>query len=387
MAGQDVLSSHPEERLSLPARLRRLSDRTPLRTKLITAVLALVIMALAAISVASTYTIRNYVTTQHDGDLHAAMNYVSATGNLPRHISLGTATPTQSNIIEGVQRPGQQLTWETSNSLPGTGSTDPLPRLPTNGLWPGETPASTSGTFSAPAQAGTHTWRVLAQTVNVGVSPDQTTTAILIVAEDIGNVNALTWRLVLFDLVVGAAIVLVLAAVGAAIVRANLRSLDDIELTAGQIAAGHLDHRVPEGDPRTEIGSLSRSLNAMLSQVERAFHAQEEAEQSAHQSEERMRRFIADAAHELRTPLTTIRGFAAHYRQRGGASRLRPEPPAPEARANGSTEVDEPRPVAGEGQSLALATDSASSGPVNGATDGRGTQEGLSPAELDHLMG
>ena len=94
-------------------------------------------------------------------------------------------------------------------------------------------------------------------------------------------------------------------------------------MTAGQIAAGHLDHRVPEGDPRTEIGSLGRSLNAMLAQIERAFHAQGQAEQAAHESEERMRRFIADAAHELRTPLTTIRGFAAHYRQRGGASRIR----------------------------------------------------------------
>ena len=48
------------------ARLRRLSDRTPLRTKLITAVLALVIMALAAISVASVYMLRGYVTTQRD---------------------------------------------------------------------------------------------------------------------------------------------------------------------------------------------------------------------------------------------------------------------------------------------------------------------------------
>ena len=106
----------------------------------------------------------------------------------------------------------------------------------------------------------------------------------------------------------------VLAAVGVGVVRANLRPLDDIELTAGQIAAGHLDHRVPEGDPHTEIGSLGRSLNAMLSQIERAFHAQGRAEQAAHESEERMRRFVADAAHELRTPLTTIRGFAAHFR-------------------------------------------------------------------------
>ena len=127
-------------------------------------------------------------------------------------------------------------------------------------------------------------------------------------------------RLVLFDLAVGTAIVIVLAIVGAAAVRANLRPLNDIELTAGQIAQGHLDHRVPEGDPRTEVGSLGRSLNAMLTQIERAFHAQQESEQAAHDSEERMRRFIADASHELRTPLTTIRGFAAHYRMRGGAA-------------------------------------------------------------------
>ena len=117
----------------------------------------------------------------------------------------------------------------------------------------------------------------------------------------------------------GASIVIVLAIVGVGVVRANLRPLDDIELSAGQIAQGHLDHRVPEGDPRTEVGSLGRSLNAMLTQIERAFHAQEESEQAAHESEERMRRFIADASHELRTPLTTIRGFAAHYRMRGGA--------------------------------------------------------------------
>ena len=121
------------------------------------------------------------------------------------------------------------------------------------------------------------------------------------------------------ELIVGAAIVIVLAIVGVGVVRANLRPLDDIEMTAGEIAKGHLDHRVPEGDPRTEVGSLGRSLNAMLTQIERAFHAQEESEQAAHESEERMRRFIADASHELRTPLTTIRGFAAHYRMRGGA--------------------------------------------------------------------
>jgi two-component system OmpR family sensor kinase len=221
--------------------------------------------------------------------------------------------------------------------------------------------------MSVHAQAGPNTWRVIAETVTVqDPTTLQDSTAILIVAEDLGNLNALTTRLVLFNLIVGGAIVVVLAAVGVGVVRANLRPLDDIELTAGQIAAGHLDHRVPEGDPRTEIGSLGRSLNAMLAQIERAFHAQGQAEQAAHESEERMRRFIADAAHELRTPLTTIRGFAAHYRQRGGASRIRWR--APE-------------------QNSSFKTDAADSAPPTASPVADLPQDGLSPEDLDHLVG
>ena len=52
----------------------------------------------------------------------------------------------------------------------------------------------------------------------------------------------------------------------------------------------------------------------MLGQIEDAFHAQERSEMNARASEERMRRFVADAGHELRTPLTSVRGFAELYR-------------------------------------------------------------------------
>jgi two-component system OmpR family sensor kinase len=145
-------------------------------------------------------------------------------------------------------------------------------------------------------------------------------------------------------------------------------------MTAGQIAAGHLYHRVPEGDPRTEIGSLGRSLNAMLSQIETAFNAQQESERAAHESEERMRRFTADAAHELRTPLTTIRGFAAHYRQRGGANGWRSGVPA--------------RSGVGGSQNPSSRTGPASSSPVSGSAGGAFLPpEGLSSEDLDHLMG
>jgi two-component system, OmpR family, sensor kinase len=117
-------------------------------------------------------------------------------------------------------------------------------------------------------------------------------------------------------------------------VKASLRPLTAIERTAGQIAAGDLTRRVPLADPRTEVGRLAGSLNQMLEHIEVAFHARTASEEAARRSEEaarraamaanrsedRMRRFIADASHELRTPLTAIRGYAEYYRQRGGTS-------------------------------------------------------------------
>jgi two-component system OmpR family sensor kinase len=299
---------------------RRLSRRTSLRTKLITAVLVLVAIAVAAISVATTYMVRAYLIDQHDGDLLAQVSAVNITTHLPQGVDLGYASPTHSDIVVGLQQPGSQLSWEPGMTLPFMSTNDPLPRLPTSSNWAN---GSKGVTLNLPAQSGQDTWRVMAESVNFNnVGTGTTTQAILVVAVDLGNINALTTRLIVFDLAVGGAILVVLAAVGAAVVQANLRPLNDIELTASQIAKGHLNHRIPERDPRTEIGSLGHSLNAMLSQIETAFHAQEESEQAAHRSEERMRRFIADASHELRTPLTTIRGFAEYYRQRGGLRKI-----------------------------------------------------------------
>ena len=74
-------------------------------------------------------------------------------------------------------------------------------------------------------------------------------------------------------------------------------------VTADAIAAGDLTRRVQPAEPRTEVGRLGLSLNTMLSRIEEAF-----AERAA--TEEKLRRFLADASHELRTPLTSIRGYS-----------------------------------------------------------------------------
>jgi two-component system, OmpR family, sensor kinase len=110
--------------------------------------------------------------------------------------------------------------------------------------------------------------------------------------------------------VLGLVIAGVLAALAVAslfLVRIGLRPLDRIAGTAGAIAAGDLSRRVSPATERTEVGRLGLALNAMLARLERAFAAQQA-------SEDRLRRFLADASHELRTPLASIRGYAELFR-------------------------------------------------------------------------
>jgi two-component system OmpR family sensor kinase len=119
-------------------------------------------------------------------------------------------------------------------------------------------------------------------------------------------------RLLVVEALVIAAVLIVLGLVSWLVVRVGLLPLDRMGHTAGAIAGGDLSHRVESTDPRTEVGRLGIALNAMLDRLERAFGEREA-------SEDRLRRFIADASHELRTPLASIRGYAELFRM--GAAR------------------------------------------------------------------
>lgn len=140
-------------------------------------------------------------------------------------------------------------------------------------------------------------------------------TANLVVAVPMNDVVQTLRRLVLIELVTTAAVLAGVGGLALVVVRAGLRPLEDIGRTAGAIAEGDLSRRVERAEPATEVGRLGLSLNAMLSQIQSAFEARQA-------SEDRLRRFVADASHELRTPLTSIRGYAEMFRR--GASE-RPE--------------------------------------------------------------
>jgi two-component system OmpR family sensor kinase len=128
-----------------------------------------------------------------------------------------------------------------------------------------------------------------------------------LVAVPLREVDQNLHRLLLVEGLVIAGVLLLLGVIGTIVVRVGLLPLDRMGHTAGAIAGGDLSHRVETTDPRTEVGRLGISLNAMLDRLEEAFAERAE-------SEERLRVFIADASHELRTPLASIRGYAELFR-------------------------------------------------------------------------
>ena len=299
-------------------RLRRLPDRTPLRVKMITALLALVAIALTTISVAGLIAFQSYLRDQaaHEvnvvfGERASQLSGQSGSFGPRSGLRLDEFGLYGNYLVELLNPQGQVL---APSGASGSG-----PSVPTSKDW---LKAHSGRLVIVPSQSGSDKWQIIAKqyTVNVQtgfqVSPPQT--VILVVGTDLGNVDQTIRQLAGIDLIVSTIILVGLVVVGIAIVRASLRPLTDIEHTAEAIAAGDLTRRVPDRDPVTEVGRLGRSLNTMLAQIETSFRAREESEAAARRSEERMRRFVADASHELRTPLTAMRGYAEYYRQRGG---------------------------------------------------------------------
>jgi two-component system OmpR family sensor kinase len=376
-------------------RLRGLPDRTPLRVKMITAVLALVIIALAVISLTTRAVFRDYLLHQAQARLANYYQQVEpqvGNGHLSRYVFF-------SDGLEAVwllNSRGQQI------QVPGLGGA-PIqppqapPEVPTNQAW---LTANAGKQVTVPGQSGT-SWLVITQVIpsvtvqNTATGQVSTVTATLVVGTDLGNINQSIGYLTGIDLLVSGAVIVVLAIVGIAVVRASLRPLTDIEVTAGAIAAGDLTRRVPDRDPRTEVGRLGRSLNSMLAQIETAFDARAASELAARRSEERMRQFVADASHELRTPLTAIRGFAEYYRQRGGVEEISGAPSRP-ALGNGAdtaahhadAAAQEADAAAQEADAAAQEADAAAHQAGTGAHEGAGPTDGgqLARADLDRIM-
>jgi two-component system, OmpR family, sensor kinase len=366
-----------------------------MRVKLITAILTLVAIALLTISVAGLGFLRSYQLGQADSQLTglaSASGPGSVSGIVQSYLAHGRSQPYSSpSAAIGWIPAGGSLHWVVQESQGNNFSSSglnaqspselPLPAVSTSASWLSDGAKVTVG-----AESGTTRYRVLA--VPAGqflTSNGGTTSGTVIIAVDVSSIYKTLGRLTGIDIIISAFLLAAIAVLGVTVIRASLRPLSDIEQTAEAIAAGDLSRRVPDQDPRTEVGRLGNSLNMMLTQIEAAFQARSASEAAARKSEDKMRQFVADASHELRTPLTAIRGFAEYYRQRGGvattgAAQLPAAAARPELTAGGG-EGAGTRPESGPAGSA------SASAAVAGRIEPGGHGEGkLAPAELDRIM-
>jgi two-component system OmpR family sensor kinase len=155
-------------------------------------------------------------------------------------------------------------------------------------------------------------WRLVAATTATTATtgrylpPGET---IIVVGRPASDVTSQVPGLVSAELITGAALLALLVICGNWLIGRGLAPLTRMAGTADMITtSGDLTARMPDADARQESGRLASAINTMLDRIQQAFGARLESEQ-------RVRRFAADASHELRTPLTTIRGYAELYRQ------------------------------------------------------------------------
>ena len=279
----------------------------PLRVRLTGAVLALVTGALVTTSVINVASLQDYMIGQVDANLESRFED-------PDLGSLQSGGKVSSQYV-------YVILTEAGNAFRGSSNPhyndDQLPVI-----HPDQIVNHVGQHFTVVSGDGSLRWRVLTYQVKTlnGSAFNTGEEAHLAIAAPLDTVDGSVATLVWIELLVGAGVLAGLAGIGVAVVRASLYPLKEMEYTASSIAAGDLSQRVVERDPHTEVGRLGRSFNLMLGHIESALDAREKSERRARESEERMRRFVADASHELRTPLTTVRGFAELYRQGGPGS-------------------------------------------------------------------
>jgi two-component system, OmpR family, sensor kinase len=289
-----------------------------LRSRLLLAVGAVALVALLVADVATYYSLRSSLFDRVDQTLAVTQHAVeraTATSQpqLPdtlMNIAPGTfvqvrtaaGTPLSGQVQPAAMPGGTTYTPKLPATIEGLAAATPptAPPSPGTGVPPGE-PPGVYFTTSAVESGGPH-FRVRASLLPGGQQ--------LIVATPLGNTFATLNRLLVVEALVTVAALAAAMLLGWWLVRVGLKPLADVETTAEAIAAGELDQRVPGENPRTEVGRLATVLNTMLGRIQTAFAERDATEAELRESEDHMRRFVADASHELRTPLAAVSAYA-----------------------------------------------------------------------------
>ncbi|BAJ31272.1 MULTISPECIES: HAMP domain-containing sensor histidine kinase [Kitasatospora] len=285
--------------------MRRLRPRGPrtLRTRLLAGLLTLFVLICAGIGTATCEALRHFLVDRLDQQLAAAGG----------HYAASLEHPGQSDHDTRAQAPGTFGARLVDGGLTHAAVVGPLPPGRRGDSADTAVPLDAADLAALRALAtdgrphdldlsALGPYRVAAVTCDDHDS--------LVTGLPLRPVDETMRHLLLIELVVFTAALATAAAAGALAVRFALRPLDRVVATAERVSArplasGAVDlaERVPDDDPRTEVGRVGTALNRLLGHVADALTRRQDVE-------ERLRAFAADASHELRNPVATVRGHA-----------------------------------------------------------------------------
>jgi two-component system, OmpR family, sensor kinase len=277
-------------------------DGVPLWARLVGILVILLVAALAATGVGAQLFLKRHLADQIDNALtpDAVQPVVESFGKRRPMLDQDVRAPSQYVVLE-VPIVGPSKV--TAIPRPVQLNPDLAPRLPT--LTPEQAAKQHGQKFTVRSVDGTQRWRLV---VYESTDRYRQINGHVVVGLSLDQADGAVRQVRVIFLALSASLIVFCALLGWLAIRRAFAPLTEVEDTAAAIAAGDLSRRVPDHPVSTEVGRLTSSLNGMLAQIESAFRAQEASEQ-------RTRRFAADASHELRTPLASIRGFAELYRQ------------------------------------------------------------------------
>ncbi len=290
---------------SLAQRVEAWWDTKPLASQLVTLITFLLAVGLSLSGTVMIGLLQRHLTSQIDDQLIATAHTIQISASSATFAADGQgAIPTLYYVhIHDVD--GQDRYLYSEDTLKASG-TPILPEL----IDTSSAPISSFRTLpvTVPSSKTGLGWRALIVPVY-----DQDTglfSGYMTIALPLSDVQHTLRTTASYFTVAGLIIVIIGGWAGHVLVRRALLPLRSIESTAGKIAAGDLTKRLTPHPPTTEVGSLSLSLNSMLTQVEQSFEARQA-------SERKIKRFVSDASHELRTPLAAISGYCELYSMGG----------------------------------------------------------------------
>jgi two-component system OmpR family sensor kinase len=303
--------SHRHSQTAHPRTLLKRLLRAQLRLKVMAGVVIVTLVALVAFDVGAVTTMRRYLLTQTDSNLHGALTLA-----LPRLAATLAFTNQAAARPSRHAVPGQVALPPHFKPAALPGAFD-MTFLPFRGQ---------QVTLQVAANGGANWWTLSPTAAKVAVKPGPHTligpngrnqirvqslrvTGGSLVAGT--NLDQVTKTIDQVEVIVTTGSIAVVLLIGLGVFLVLRRGLRPIEAMAGQadrITAGDLTDRVTPHHPRSEVGRLGAALNGMLARIETGLHEREASQQQ-------MRRFFADASHELRTPLASLRANAELYQQ------------------------------------------------------------------------